>query len=137
MDEWGLSGWGFGFDRAVRRAGATNYTKKKITLSAHLVRLWDEAWVREVILHEIAHALAGPGAKHGPVWRQWAVRVGAQARRQLPPDLPAPAPKWVGVCPAGHKVGRFRRPKSTLSCSICRPSYSPEHTFKWEHNPGH
>ena len=33
--------------------------------------------VTDTILHEIAHALAGTAARHGPAWRKIALRIGA------------------------------------------------------------
>lgn len=42
--------------------------------------------VHETILHEIAHALAGPGAGHGPKWREMARRVGARDNAHGAPD---------------------------------------------------
>ena len=40
--------------------------------------------VTEVILHEIAHALAGPEAGHGPEWKAIAIRLGARPRSRTP-----------------------------------------------------
>ena len=37
----------------------------------------DPREVRDTILHEIAHALAGAKAKHGPAWKAIARRLGA------------------------------------------------------------
>lgn len=37
--------------------------------------------VRDVILHEIAHALCGPGEGHGPRWRAKCAEIGAVPAR--------------------------------------------------------
>ena len=64
-------GWTFQWDSAKRRAGACKYSRKTITISRHYVALNlserpDD--VIDTILHEIAHALAGWSAGHGPKW---------------------------------------------------------------------
>ncbi len=38
----------------------------------------------DLILHEIAHANAGPGAGHGPIWKAEARRIGCTADRCMP-----------------------------------------------------
>jgi len=38
----------------------------------------------DTILHEIAHALAGPAAKHGPAWKAIARRLGATPKSCAP-----------------------------------------------------
>ena len=78
----GLDDWHFRFDRATRRFGCCNHKSKTISLSGHLVSLNDKRDVRDTILHEIAHALAGPKVRpHGREWRQIAIRIGCNGRR--------------------------------------------------------
>ena len=55
--------WKFAFDRAIRRFGNCDYTRRRITLSAPLTLLNDEEKVKDTILHEIAHALAHEGGR--------------------------------------------------------------------------
>ena len=66
MAEHGLTGWRFDWDNAVRRAGGTHHQTRIITLSRQITAANDEAHALNVILHEIAHALAGPRQGHGP-----------------------------------------------------------------------
>src|SRR5919202_2449234 len=68
--------WTFAFDTAKRRAGACDYTRRRITVSRYLAAKTDEDEVRQTLLHEIAHALAGHAAAHGPSWRTTAQRLG-------------------------------------------------------------
>jgi len=79
MTRHGLAGWRFELDRAKRRAGICRHQQRTIGLSAPLTRLHPEAEVRDTILHEIAHALAGPRAGHGPAWVATALRIGCLA----------------------------------------------------------
>jgi plasmid stabilization system protein ParE len=87
--------------------------------------------VRDTILHEVAHALAGPKAKHGPVWREVAVRIGCSGRRCVDPSAPSIDGPWVGACPAGHRTTRFRRPPGIMSCRSCRPRFDLANLVAW------
>lgn len=72
-----LADWSFGWNRRLRAHGLCRYDQRRIELSAPLTRREpDESFILNTIRHEIAHALAGPGAGHGPHWRAWAERVG-------------------------------------------------------------
>jgi len=77
MDEHGIVSWTFAFDRGTRRMGLCSFTNRRISVSRHYAKHADEAHVRDTLLHEIAHVLAGPAAKHGPVWKAVARRIGA------------------------------------------------------------
>ena len=83
LDHHGLTskGWVFQFDMARRRFGACHYTSRKITLSQHITEMNDEAEVRNTILHEIAHALAGHAAAHGPHWQRVCLEIGGDGVR--------------------------------------------------------
>ena len=83
MEEADVGDWDLAFDRARRRAGQTDHARRRITLSRHLMSLYDEAQVRETILHEIAHARVGPRHGHDAVWAAEATRLGATGRRLI------------------------------------------------------
>ena len=50
--------WSFGFDAAKTRAGLCDYGKKRITVSRHLAGRYDDDEIHQVLLHEVAHAVA-------------------------------------------------------------------------------
>lgn len=80
LDRHGLTDWRFEFDRANVRFGACFYQAKKITLSVGLTEAnWknNRAEVIDTIRHEVAHALAGYEAGHGPKWRRACITTGA------------------------------------------------------------
>jgi hypothetical protein len=134
MDEHGLRGWRLELDRAKRRAGICRHHQKVIGLSAPLTRLHPEAEVRDTILHEIAHAIAGPQAGHGPKWAAVARRIGSSAQRCVSDDAPAVPGAWVGICPQGHTADRHRRPERVLLCTLCRSRPTQERIFEWLHH---
>ena len=53
------TGWTFKMDRALSRLGFCQYGPKVISMGAVYVESADEVAVRDIILHEIAHALVG------------------------------------------------------------------------------
>lgn len=131
MAEHGLTGWTFRFDRARRRAGLCRYDRREISLSGPLAELYDEADVREVVLHEIAHALAGARHGHDAVWRATARSIGSTGRRVVREGSPEVEGDWVGVCPAGHRVTRFRRPQRPQACARCSPVFDRRYLLTW------
>lgn len=117
----------FDFDNAKRRLGATHCIRvrdavipQKITLSKHYVLLLPEDEVRDVMLHEIAHALT-PGHKHDAVWRATARKIGAKGTRCAAPSA-SPAAPIHGMCPKCNvKVTEHHRmPRSTWVHRTCR-----------------
>src|SRR5687768_3581603 len=80
LAQYGLGGWTFEWDNGKRRLGACHYTTKRVTMSRHLVQNCDDAEVREVLLHEIAHALT-PGHNHDGVWRAKLIEMGGTGKR--------------------------------------------------------
>ena len=84
MEKWELTeqGWSFVWDtRAVRRYGQCRYSKKEIGITKVLANLNTIEETKDVVLHEIAHALTGPGHGHDWVWKQKCVLVGARPER--------------------------------------------------------
>jgi predicted SprT family Zn-dependent metalloprotease len=139
MMEHGVSGWSFSYDNAKRRFGACHYRKQAITLSRDLTEanINKPDVIRDVILHEIAHALT-PGAHHGPRWQAMAARIGARPERCYSSDdvTPVAAP-YVGTCPAcGNRITAHRAPRRITACRKgCRQHnggrYTDRFRFVW------
>ena len=126
------SGWTFEFDRAVRRFGQCSYAKKRITVSFPLARANPIETTRDTILHEIAHAIVGPGHGHDHVWRRTALSVGCSGERTTEGADPGPeALPWTGTCPNGHVSRRARAPQRVASCAKCSPVFDQAYLFKW------
>jgi Zn-dependent protease with chaperone function len=87
LREQALAGWSFGFHASAFKAGFCRHETRTISVSTRLVELNDVAHIREVILHEIAHALLGDTHHHDEVWRLKAVELGASGSECLPTDF--------------------------------------------------
>lgn len=119
MNEHGLGHWLFRFDRrATVRLGQCHHGRQTISLSEKVVRLTDEATVRNTILHEIAHALVGPGHGHNYVWRMKAQSIGCNGNRCHSVDVYAAAP-WLGTCGCGKEFRRHRLNAKTRDYGRC------------------
>jgi predicted SprT family Zn-dependent metalloprotease len=122
MARHGLIGWSFDLNRQKRTLGLCRYGTKTIELSIYLVDRNDPEVVRETILHEIAHALVGPGHGHDRVWKAKAIEIGARPERCGQADMPAG--RWRADCPGcGQTFSRYRKPRQMRgwSCLACGP----------------
>lgn len=125
------SSWSFGFDNAKRRAGLCDYGRKRISVSRYLSARYDDETNHQTLLHEVAHALAGPGAGHGPRWKAVARDLGYEGGTTHHGETAMELAPWVGVCPAGHTVYRHRRASRATSCALCAARFDPQHLFDW------
>jgi predicted SprT family Zn-dependent metalloprotease len=123
----GLHGWTFRFTTTKRRLGVCNYRAKRIEIAEFYALNNPEPAVHDTLLHEIAHALAGPKAAHGPAWKAVAERIGASPRAcDNSPETVVEPGDWQTTCPACQRTHhRYRRPR-TLDGYRCRcPAKSP------------
>ncbi|MDC5696182.1 SprT-like domain-containing protein [Intrasporangium calvum] len=132
MAAHGLGDWSLNLDRARTRAGVCRAATREISLSAHLTRLHPEEEVRDTILHEIAHALVGPGHGHDSVWRAKAHQIGCSGNRCSSADVPSIAGDWVGTCAMGHRTTRHRMPSRVALCTRCAGT-DLSRVFTWTH----
>lgn len=123
--------WTFGFDNAKRRAGLCNFTQKRITVSKYLTARYDDDTNHQTLLHEVAHALAGPDAGHGARWKRIASDLGYVGGTTHQGETAHELAPWVGTCPSGHLVYRHRRPSRVTSCVKCSPRYDARFGFQW------
>jgi hypothetical protein len=118
--EHGLHGWTLTFDNAKRRFGLCQHSSRTISLSKPLVRLNEEHAVRMTLLHEIAHALVGPGHGHDRVWKMKAMAIGDDGDRCYSVGVVKPVGKYKGTCPnCGGTTTFFRKPRSSPACVVC------------------
>lgn len=121
--EWhGLTqqSWTVKYDHARARAGQCRHRAKVLSFSRNLIARRSPAEMRNTLLHEIAHALAGPSHGHDRTWRAHALQIGCNGQRCHKMEL-APR-KWSYVCTAGcWNVARFKRSSSHAgaTCKHC------------------
>lgn len=125
-------GWSFGFDNAKTRAGLCDYTRKRISVSRYLAARYEDDEIHQVLLHEVAHAMAGTRAGHGPKWRAVAKELGYEGKRLHDGQIANEFAPWVGRCPAGHLHYRYRKPARALACGQCSKVFSPANAIRWE-----
>lgn len=115
-------GWKFRINSNRSRLGVCRFRSRYIEISQfHLTSPATE--IRNTILHEIAHALVGPAAGHGPVWKAKAREIGCTGERCGTMDAPA---RYIGICPKCNiEVKRNRlteglRAATHVSCGASR-----------------
>jgi predicted SprT family Zn-dependent metalloprotease len=122
--EHGLVEWHFGWNRRKRALGLCRYRERRIELSHHFVRENELGPVRETILHEIAHALAGQRAGHGAAWKAVCLRVGCMPHACDKTGAVMPRGRWRATCGGcGKEYHRHRRPPASARywCRKCGP----------------
>ena len=131
-----LAGWKFAFTDTKRRLGACKYRIKQIEIAAYYARNSPDHSVIDTLLHEIAHALAGPKAGHGPVWKAVAVRLGATPRACDSSQETVIEPgDWQTTCAGcGKTHHRYRRPPALTGYRCHCPARSPL-TFEYKGDP--
>ncbi|MBH0109769.1 SprT-like domain-containing protein [Salinibacterium sp. NG22] len=125
--------WQFTFDNAKTRAGLCNYTHKRISVSRYLAARYEDDEIHQILLHEIAHAMAGPGAGHGAQWKAVAKELGYEGKRLHGGAIADEFAPWVGTCPAGHQHFRYRKPTRPLACGLCSRRFSTANRIEWVH----
>ncbi len=89
--------WRFRFETTTGRAGICRHDTRTIAFSVSYVlrASWDD--IRDTLLHEIAHAIVGPGHGHDAVWQTTVRRIGCTARRCS--TVTHSLKRWIGECP--------------------------------------
>lgn len=118
-------GWTFNFNRRKRSFGLCSYRDKSIYISMHAIEHGEPAeTLKQTVIHEVAHALAGPGTGHGPVWKAKARQLGLANPKACRSNNFTTEQKynWYRRCGScDFKVGYFRKParKRRTSCPTC------------------
>jgi hypothetical protein len=145
MVEHGLisKGWVWEFSRTKRQLGCCEYGHRRLLFSLPFIEVNDEAECLDTILHEIAHALVGPGAGHGPRWRAMARSIGARPRATTNTAKSVEA-LWTGRCPTPdcdvtRTRHRLTETSRRMACRACcgrfnHGRWSEEFVFVWSKN---
>jgi predicted SprT family Zn-dependent metalloprotease len=117
LAQYNLNDWRFEIGKTVSSVGRCFHRQKKIEFSQYFLHI-GEVNITDTLLHEIAHALVGPGHKHNYVWRAKAIEVGARPIR-CKAVVPSKEPTYWGVCQC-RKHPFYRKPTRTFKCRMCR-----------------
>lgn len=135
MNEHGLQDWKIAWTRAKKTHGLCCYSIKTLKFSAVAFAHIPEEEVVQTILHEIAHALAGSVAGHGPAWVRVLRSIGGTGGQYVSREAAQAIPTaWEGRCPAGHTTGQHRAPLRVKACGKCSRVYRPENVYRWYHH---
>lgn len=135
-NEWRLT-WG----DSRRRAGLCRYSIRTITLSRVVLPRMSEREALNLILHEIAHALAwlsdGRVHRHDEVWREVHRSIGGNGQRlyqiaELEDREGLYA--YTGTCPDGHTITYHRRPGQVIACTKGGRTFHLAYAFEWRSN---
>lgn len=123
MEEHGLmDGWTFKFDDASRRGGCCSYSDRVISLAWQYCLEATEAERKNTVLHEIAHALVGPGHHHDDVWKAKAREIGCTADRCHNVEF-AP-PRYIAECRSCKWFAKSNIRRKRSVCRNCRGQLS-------------
>jgi hypothetical protein len=112
LEPVGLS-WRFRWTRGIKQLGVCRFERLGPFSSAYRVEIGlsrqhaqegDFQQVRDTLLHEIAHALAGPGQGHNRVWQAHCLRIGAQPKACAPLSVVKSAFIYYLVYPAERRI---------------------------------
>ena len=122
--EYGLYNWTLRSKDMTSIAGLCVHNTKTIYLSSILMRGANCNYrkVRDVLLHEIAHALT-PGHSHNQIWKKECAKIGGDTRLAVSMNLPGM--NWSVYCRnCKWRQEHFNKPNITNRvCTICR--YQP------------
>ena len=132
-DQHGLTAWKLVWNRAKDTHGLCDYRTMTITLSEAMQHVSDQDYL-DTVLHEIAHALVGPGHAHGYVWRRQCLAIGGNGQQYVSKAasaaVKATAP-WEGRCPKCTHVTRQHRAPLRVKACRCGVRFRPEHVLVW------
>jgi predicted SprT family Zn-dependent metalloprotease len=129
MAAHGLAGWSFAYNHRKQAMGLCVYQRLTIELSVHFVERNSAEEVHDTILHEIAHALVGPGHGHDAVWKRKCLEIGARAQRCGAADMPEG--HWQAECAnCRRRYHRHRQPKR-MKGWFCRRCGAEQGRLTW------
>ena len=136
LAQHGLTDWKVLFDRSLHRAGSCRYFEKEIVYSIHFMEVASPEERRNTMTHEVAHALAGHKAGHGPRWAEKHRKLGGNGavKRLFPQELASHEYfLYVGTCShCGYRTGLEDAPDGVWICRACDMNVPrQERIFTW------
>jgi predicted SprT family Zn-dependent metalloprotease len=127
--EYGLYGWKAELDNGKKRAGACHYSRRVLSFSQHILPNASDEDVLETIRHEVAHAIVGHSAGHGPAFKRQLIEMGGTGRRTH--SMATPELRWKATCPTHGAIGTRRtRPQGQHTPARTAPKPRPASAVK-------
>lgn len=73
-------GWRTAFTKSTDYIAACYFDSKRIAISIPALNARSEPELKQTVLHEVAHALCGHEAGHGPIWLKKCAEIGGDTR---------------------------------------------------------
>ena len=126
MVDFGVRGYSVRVGAVERGTWAhCDYVKRELVFGRSLL-LCDWIFVNQIILHEVAHIVAGAGAGHSKRWMDTARAMGYRLGAIVPYTERVPGlHRFVAVCETGqHSAIRYRQAaeNGVLACRPCHES---------------
>lgn len=123
MLDFGVSGYTARVGRVEPGTWAHCDPNRKELVFGRALLLCDWIFVNQIVLHEVAHALAGPRAGHGKKWRDTAHAMGYTLGVAVAyVDVGLEQHTWVATCQQGlHSALRYERggADGEIGCGKC------------------
>lgn len=123
----GLTNYTIVFDNATQRFGCCKVNKQIISLSRPLTILNSEEVVKDIILHEIAHALdykIHRNRGHGRTWKEICMDLGTSYERCFSDEVITPKPKYITFCRNCNYKSNSERKSTRIACGVCCRKYN-------------
>lgn len=136
MVDFGVKGFTVRVGRSPGTAWAhCDFGKREIVFHPRLLET-DWVFANQIILHEVAHALAGKTAGHSKKWMSVARGMGYRLGVVVPKTAPLPGEhKWAAVCQTGlHSAIRYEKTyeDGERSCKPCWDSGAGDVKVFWD-----
>lgn len=122
MDQHGLEGWFIKIVNVFGVAGRCVYSRRTLEFNAKWCAVASDLDVKNTVLHEIAHALVGPGRGHDYIWHARFLSIGGNGETRASDHGLNATKRFVVQCVDGcENLGyRQRRDPRLLNNKVCR-----------------
>lgn len=131
VDDCCLYDWKIKITDTKRRLGSCNYTKKELNFSKNLILNNSREEIRDTVLHECAHAIAGHGAWHWYKWKICALKIWLQNPQTCNTTANQAEWKYKMQCAGCGEIYHFYKKVSKLNkaCYNCCKKH-----FGWKYH---
>lgn len=114
----GLTYWKMKYDNRRSSLAVTIHDKKIISFSKYFIFVANKSQLEGVTLHEITHALLGPGYGHSNKFISLCKRIGATTKYTRC-SIDIPIRKYIATCPECGYRGSYNKNNKVLYCAKC------------------